>query len=218
MHDAPRDAPIDARSGVVDDATHAAIDAGAALALPRPESLRELFLAFNGFALQGFGGVIAVTQRGLCEQKRWLTRDEFVDALAIGQVLPGPNVVNVALMVGDRFFGWRGAFTAMAGMLVVPLLLVLGLTAFYARYSGVPAVAGALRGMGAVSAGLIVGTALKLASALRGNPMGAGPCAALLALTFGAVALMRWPLPWVLLALGSTACTFAWRRLAVPAR
>ena len=182
---------------------------------PRPESLRELFLTFNWLALQGFGGVIAVTQRALCEQKRWLTREEFVDALAIGQVLPGPNVVNVALMIGDRFFGWRGAFTAMAGMLVVPLAVVLVLTALYDHYSAVPAIAGALRGMGAVSAGLIVGTALKLAAALRGNPMGVGACAALLGLTFGAIALLRWPLPWVLLALGSMACTFAWRRLAV---
>ena len=208
MPDSP-DAPV------VDDtsATSDGID-GSTATRPRPESLRELFLTFNWLALQGFGGVIAVTQRALCEQKRWLTREEFVDALAIGQVLPGPNVVNVALMIGDRFFGWRGAFTAMAGMLVVPLAVVLVLTALYDHYSAVPAIAGALRGMGAVSAGLIVGTALKLAAALRGNPMGVGACAALLGLTFGAIALLRWPLPWVLLALGSIACTFAWRRLA----
>ena len=201
----PRGGPVPGdRSGAADDAP----------APRRPGSLLELFLAFNAIALQGFGGVIAVTQRALCEQKRWLTRDEFVDALAVGQVLPGPNVVNVALMIGDRFFGWRGAFTAMAGMLAVPLVLVLALTALYDHYSTVPAVAGALRGMGAVSAGLIVGTALKLGAALRANPMGIGACAALFGLTFGAIALLRWPLPWVLLALGSIACTFSWRRLA----
>jgi chromate transporter len=102
----------------------------------------------------------------------------------------------------------------MLMIFVVPLVLVLALTALYDHYSTVPAIAGALRGMGAVSAGLIVGTALKLATALRGNPMGVGACAALLGLTFGAIALLRWPLPWVLLALGSMACTFAWRRLA----
>lgn len=182
-------------------------------ALARPASPRDLFLTFNWLALQGFGGVLAITQRVLCEEKRWLTVDQFVESLAVAQVLPGPNVVNVALMVGDRFFGWRGAFSAMAGMLLVPLVLVLVLTALYAQFSSYPAVAGALRGMGAVSAGLIVGTGLKLADALRRNPMGVPASVALLVATFAAVAVMRWPLLMVLPGLGVLACGFAWRRL-----
>src|ERR1700693_5786855 len=93
--------------------------------LARPSSNKELFIAFTLLALQGFGGVLAVAQRVLCEQRRWLTKEEFVEILAVGQVLPGPNVCNVALMVGDRFFGWRGAFAALAGMMAVPLLIVL---------------------------------------------------------------------------------------------
>ena len=101
--------------------------------LARPESPKDLFIAFTLLALQGFGGVLAVAQRVLCDQRRWLTREQFVEILAIGQVLPGPNVCNVALMVGDRFFGWRGAFAALAGMMAVPLVIVLVVTAVYAQ-------------------------------------------------------------------------------------
>ncbi len=185
--------------------------------LAQPSSPKDLFVAFTALALQGFGGVLAVAQRVLCEQKRWLTKEQFLEILAIGQVLPGPNVCNVALMVGDRFFGWRGAFAALAGMMAVPLAIVLLVTAVYAQYALQPAVAGALKGMGAVAAGLIVGTALKLAAALRVNPMGLGVCIGFIGLALVGVALLRWPLVWVLLGLGSLAWAFAWRRLrAVP--
>ena len=181
--------------------------------LARPASAMELFVAFTLLALQGFGGVLAVAQRVLCDQKRWLTKEEFLEVLAVGQVLPGPNICNVALMIGDRFFGWRGAFAALAGMMAVPLVIVLVGTAVYAQYALHPAVAGALKGMSAVSAGLIAGTALKLAAALRVNPMGVPVCVTLLALAFVAVALLHWPLVWVLLGLGAVASTYAWKRL-----
>ncbi len=182
--------------------------------LAQPSSKTDLFVTFTLLALQGFGGVLAITQRVLCEQKRWLSREQFVEILAFGQVLPGPNICNVALMIGDRFFGWRGAFAALAGMMTVPAAIVLLITMTYAEFADVPAVAGALRGMGAVSAGLIVGTALRLTGALRTNPMGVPVCAILGLIMFSAVALLRWPLAWVLLGAGSLACAFAWTRLS----
>ena len=76
---------------------------------PRPHSLRELFWAFTWLALQGFGGVLAVVQRELVERRRWITNDEFIEDWAAAQILPGPNVVNLSIMVGDRYFGLRGA-------------------------------------------------------------------------------------------------------------
>ena len=185
--------------------------------LARPGSSKELFVAFTLLALQGFGGVLAVAQRVLCEQRRWLTKDEFLEILAVGQVLPGPNVCNVALMVGDRFFGWRGAFAALAGMMTVPLLIVLAVTVAYCEFALNPAVAGALKGMGAVAAGLIAGTGLKLMTALRVNPMGVTVCAAVGVVTFVTIAILRWPLVWVLLGLGSLACLYAWKRLGAVA-
>ena len=116
--------------------------------------------------MQDFGGVLAVVQRELVERKRCMTNEEFVEDCAVAQVMPGPNVVNLSIMIGDRYFGWRGAFAALAGMLMLPLVLVLALALLYAHWAAHPAVAGALRGMGAVAAGLIGGTGLKLAMAL----------------------------------------------------
>jgi len=162
------------------------------LAAPRNE--RELFVAFTTMSLQGFGGVLPITQRVLVEQRRWLTREQFVEMLSVSQVLPGPNVVNLALMYGDRCFGLRGAFAALAGMLTLPLAIVLALAAVYGRWAHVPVVAGALRGMGAVAAGLVVSTALKLLATVRHNPMGRWLALGFAALTFVSVALLRLPL------------------------
>ncbi|MDQ6627978.1 MAG: chromate transporter [Pseudomonadota bacterium] len=180
---------------------------------PRPTSKTELFFTFNRLALQGFGGVLAVAQRELVEHKGWLTKTEFIEMLALGQVLPGPNVVNMALMFGDRFFGMRGAFAALGGMLALPLVIVLSLTAAYAEFARVAFVSGALRGMGAVAAGLILSTALKLMGTLRSNQLGLPLAAIFATLTFIAIGLLRWPLIWVLAGLGSVAIGLAWRRL-----
>jgi len=180
----------------------------------RPASCTELFVAFTGLALQGFGGVLAVAQRVLCEERRWLTPAEFLEMLALAQVLPGPNVCNLALMVGDRYFGLRGALAALAGMLAAPLALVLAATALYASFADQPRVAGALRGMGAVAAGLILGTALKLGTSLRRSPLGLPAVLAFGAACFASIAVCRWPLVAVLPALGLPAWALAWRALA----
>src|SRR5690554_6176114 len=127
-----------------------------------PASPLELFVTFTLLALQGFGGVLAVAQRELVDRKRWLTREEFLDTYSVSQLLPGPNVVNLALMLGDRFFGWRGALAGLAGMLAAPVVIVLVLAASYAQFADHPIMAGALRGMGAVAAGLMLAMALKL--------------------------------------------------------
>lgn len=177
-----------------------------------PASELELFFAFNRLALQGFGGVLAVAQRELVERRRWLSQAQFVEMLAMSQVLPGPNVVNLALMFGDRFFGLRGAFFALAGMLAVPLVIVMALTLAYAEFAHVPAVAGALRGMGAVAAGLIIATAIKLFGTLHGSRLGMPVCLLLIACTLVAIIWLRWPLIWVLAALGSVAVTIGWVR------
>jgi chromate transporter len=178
----------------------------------RPASTADLFYTFNRLALQGFGGVLAVAQRELVERKRWLTREQFVEILSLGQVLPGPNVVNLALMLGDRFFGLRGAIAALGGMLVVPLFIVIALTAAYAEYSRLAIVSGALRGMGAVAAGLVIATAIRLMSTLRTSRLGPLLAAAFALLTFVTVALLRWPLVWVVLGLGGIAIATAWLR------
>ncbi|WP_341921842.1 chromate transporter [Polaromonas sp. YR568] len=181
---------------------------------PQPQSLTDLFVSFTLLALQGFGGVLAVVQRELVEKKRWMTREEFVEEWAVAQIMPGPNVVNLSLMIGHRYFGLRGAMAALAGMLTVPLLVVLLLALVYAQFAGNPGVAGALRGMGAVAAGLIAATGLKLMGALKTHPLGLPICIVLAVACFAAIALLRLPLAYVLLGLGGLACTLTYRKLA----
>lgn len=180
--------------------------------IPAPPDIhcRQLFVAFTLLALQGFGGVLAVAQRELCERRKWLSHDEFVELLSVAQVLPGPNICNMAVMIGDRFAGTRGALSALAGMMLLPLILVLALTAVYAHFADLPAVAGALKGMTAVSAGLIIGTGLKLAPSLRNNPLGLSLCLWLVVGTFVLVAILRWPLLWVMPGMGLPACYLVW--------
>jgi chromate transporter len=178
-----------------------------------PRSLPDLFFSFTFLALQGFGGVLAVVQRELVEKKRWLTREEFLDDWAVAQVMPGPNVINLALMIGDRHFGLRGAMVGMAGMLAVPMLLVLALGFGYSLVAGNPHFAGALRGMGAVAAGLITATGLKLMPALKKHPLGVPACVVVGASAFAGIAILRWPLAWILLGLGGSAIVLTYRKM-----
>jgi chromate transporter len=184
-------------------------------ALRRPADCTELFRAFNRLALQGFGGVLPVAHRELVERQRWLSPQQFVELLTLGQVLPGPNIINMAIVIGDRFFGWRGALSACAGLLLVPLFIVLGLAIAYQQQAAHPAVAGALRGMGAVAAGLIVATGWKLAGTLRSNPLGLPACVAIGLGTLALVGGLRWPMVWVVLGLGGLGMALAWWRLRV---
>ncbi|ALK97826.1 chromate transporter [Massilia sp. WF1] len=179
----------------------------------RPQSLSDLFVSFTLLALQGFGGVLAVVQRELVDRKRWLTQEEFIEDWAVAQIMPGPNVVNLSMMIGDRYFGLRGALTALAGLLAVPLLLVLGLAVLHDRFAADPHVAGALRGMAAVSAGLIGAAGLKLAVALKRSPLPLSWCIGIAALGFVLVALLQCPLLYVLAGLGGLGCILTWRRL-----
>ncbi|MCZ8218983.1 MAG: chromate transporter [Acidovorax sp.] len=181
---------------------------------PQPRNPADLFWSFTWLALQGFGGVLAVVQHELVEKKRWMTNEEFVEDWAVAQIMPGPNVVNLSIMIGDRYFGLRGAFAALAGMLTFPLILVLALAVVYAEFSSHPAVAGALRGMGAVAAGLIAGVGIKLFASIKNHPLGRALCLAFTVLTIVAMVVLRWPLWWILPVIGGAACLLTWRKLA----
>ncbi|MFM6995666.1 MAG: chromate transporter [Limnohabitans sp.] len=183
-------------------------------ALARPHTHRELFIAFASMALQGFGGVLVVVQRELVERRRWLTREQFIEDWAVAQVMPGPNVINLGLMLGSRYFGLAGGLTAVAGLLLAPTLVVLSLAMLFGGVSDAPWAQGALKGMGAVAAGMIAGTAIKLGGALSQNPMGLVATLLALALGFAAVAWLRLPLVLVILGVGGPACLWAWIRLA----
>ena len=181
---------------------------------PRPASLADLFFSFTWLALQGFGGVLAVVQRELVERKRWLTQEEFLEDWAVAQIMPGPNVANLSLMVGGRYFGLKGALTALAGMLAAPLVVVLILGVLYTRFGAHPQVTGALRGMAAVSAGMIGATGLKLAAALNKHPLPLWLTVPISVLGVLMVAILHWPLFYILLGLGGLGCVLTYRKLA----
>jgi chromate transporter len=128
--------------------------------------------------------------------------------------MPGPNVINLSITLGARYFGLHGALVALAGMLTFPLLVVIALALAYAGFADDPHVRGALRGMGAVAAGLIIATGLKLMTALQKNVLGIPLSTALGVLAFVAIALLKLPLAWVLIGLGAIGCVQAWRKLA----
>ena len=154
-----------------------------------------------------------MVQRELVEKKRWMTQAQFVEDWAVAQILPGPNVVNFCLMIGGRYFGLTGALASLAGLLLAPLAVVLVLAMAFGGVSDAAWAQGALRGMGAVAAGLIAATGIKLMSALKQNPMGLPVCTAVMLVTFVCVSVLRWPLIWVLLGVGSAACGWAYVQL-----
>ncbi|MEX0806779.1 MAG: chromate transporter [Candidatus Binatia bacterium] len=167
----------------------------------------ELFLTFSRVTLSSFGGAMFWARRGLVEQKRWLTEREFVDLLTLGQLLPGPNVLNLTVLVGYRFAGWTGAAASVAGYLGWPCLVVIGMGVLYRHYGALQQVQQALAGMSSVAAGLLLATVIKLAMVLprRWRPWLFGTVA------FVAVGVMRWPLLWVMGALAPFAVAAAWK-------
>jgi len=167
----------------------------------------ELFLAFSQLALSGFGGVLPWAHRTLVERKGWLTQREFVDTLALGQLLPGPNIGNMAVMIGYRFAGYRGAAAAFTGLVAGPFLLMIAAGMLYRTYGALPLVQQALSGMSAVAAGLVLATGLKMTATLKRHwrPW------LFMALALAGVGALRWPLLAVVGALAPFAVAAAWR-------
>lgn len=177
-----------------------------------PRHAGDLFRAFTAMAMQGFGGVLGVVQRELVDKRGWLTNEQFIEEWALAQVLPGPNVCNLALMYGHRQLGWRGAAAALAGLLALPLLTLLAVASLFRAGAEWPAVRGALWGLGAVAVGVIAGAALKLAATLRQHALGAPLSGALALLATLGLAWWHWPLVAVVGVLGAVSVGLTLRR------
>ena len=170
----------------------------------------ELFLAFSQLAMSGFGGVLPWAHRTLVERKGWLTEREFVETLALGQLLPGPNIGNMAVMIGYRFAGYTGAAAAFTGLMAGPFVLMIAAGVAYQTYGTLPLVQQALSGMSAVAAGLVLATGLKMTASLKRHwrPW------MFTALALAGVGALRWPLLAVVGALAPFAIAAAWREEA----
>jgi chromate transporter len=173
---------------------------------PRP-TLWELFAAFLEMTLSGFGGVLAWAHRTLVERRGWLGEREFAALLGLCQVLPGGNIINVGVFVGDRFHGLRGVAVCLAGLLVVPFVLVLvvgGLVSNPAveRFSGP-----ALRGAAPVVAGMVLATGIKMARPFRSLPR----AWAVAGVTLLAIGVLQVPLLLVVAVAAPLSIALAWR-------
>ena len=173
-------------------------------------ALSELFLGFLAIALTGFGGVLPWARIVLVERRRWLSGEQFADDLALAQFLPGPNIVNLSILIGSRFHGAIGALVSALGLIGAPALLMIACGALYARYSDVAWLRGSLAGLGAAAAGLLISLAAKLALPLVQRQRAAALVFALAA--FVAAALLRAPLYWVVLLLAPASVAFFWWR------
>jgi len=179
----------------------------------KPHTIFELFCVFSLITLQGFGGVISIMQRHLVEQRRWFSQAEFLEMFALSQVLPGPNVCNLALMIGDRFFGTRGALVALSGMIVLPMFVILTLAGSYDQITAGSHVAGAIKGMSVVAVGMTFGTALRLLSGIQTNIVGRVIPTLVVLLVFYLVGFLRVPIFWVILFCGGGSFFWAHRSL-----
>lgn len=171
-------------------------------------AISELFVGFLIVAMSGFGGVLPFARRVFVERRRWLNEREFAEALALCQFLPGPNIVNMSIIVGSRFHGIGGAVAAAAGLVIVPLFIMMGCGALYARYGDLEQLRGPLAGLAAGAAGLLIAMALKMCVPLvregRAAPL------VFAAAGFVAVGLLRMPLYWVVLVLAPLSIGWAW--------
>ncbi len=178
---------------------------------PNP-SVRELFVAFALAGLSGFGGVLPYARRMMVEQRGWMTAEEFNEAFSLAQFVPGPNVLNLAVVFGSRTNGALGAVAAAIGLLAAPIAIVMVLGALYALYGQYGAVPKILGGIAAAAAGLMIAAVARMAEPLLRRTAGPAPYVA--AAVFAAFGIARLPMLWVLAAAIplSIALTLWWRR------
>ena len=183
---------------------------GATQARLQAISRTELFASFLKMGLLGFGGVLPWARRVIVDERRWLSDREFAELIGLCQVLPGPNVVNLAVIVGTRSRGPVGALLAVAALLFVPVGVMLLIATFYARVAGVWYVRDGIAAASAGAAGLILGTATRLLMQARPPLRGLLTGGA----AFVAVGILHWPLFWVIVVLIAVGVTAEWRASA----
>jgi chromate transporter len=170
-------------------------------------SRTALFLGFAKIGLLGFGGVAPWARHIIVGEKRWLSEREYASILGVGQVLPGPNTVNSAIIIGDHFQGTVGALSAVFGLLCTPIAVLIGIALIYDRIAGFPSVGAAIGAGAAAAAGLVIGTAIKMARRLKPNLTAVAVGLA----AFSSVGLLQVPMALAIAALGPISIALVWR-------
>ena len=162
-----------------------------------PPGLLALFAAFARMSLSGFGGALAFARRGIVEQHRWMTAEEFNETFALCHFLPGPNIVNLSVVFGSRFRGVPGSIAAFAGLVGPPVVIVTILAVLYGRYGEIDALRRILGGVSCAAIGLLISTVFRMMLPLikRRDLVGL----VVMLAVFAAIGLLRLSLPAVLL-------------------
>jgi chromate transporter len=175
-----------------------------------PPTRCELFIAFVGVSVSGFGGALPWARRMIVERRGWMTAEEFNETFSLSQFLPGPNVINFSVVFGSRFGGALGAAVALLGLLGPPMIIATGLAVLYSYYGDTAALSRILGGITAAAAGLLIAAVGKMAAPLFVRGWSPAPLVAIIA--FVTIGLLHWPLPWVLAVLAPISIGLAWVR------
>lgn len=177
-------------------------------AAPPPIGLFELFLAFAKMSLAGFGGVLFWARRTIVDQRKWMTPAEFNEAFALCHFLPGPNIVNLSVIFGARFRGGAGSIAAFLGLLGPPVVIITTLGALYYRYGDVDSLQRTLHGVSCAAIGMFFATVVRmLAPLIRERAWYVVP---VIVAVFVAIGVVRWPMPYVLLAAVPLSLAITW--------
>lgn len=177
-------------------------------------SLVSIALTFASISSTAFGGGQKASVRQQVLKRGWMDTERFMDGLEIAQVLPGPNILNLALFCGQRVRGIPGAIAAFLGASVPPFVIVLIAGALYFKFSSNSFVHGALLGCAAGALGLTVGNALELTWDERADWLRI----VLLIVTAVAVSTLKMPLLLVLVVFGGIGVGHEYLRQRKPAK
>lgn len=175
----------------------------------RPTTVR-LFLIFSRIGLTSFGGGLSGwLLREFVRNRAWIGEEEFLNGLALSQALPGVNVTNMAIWIGHRLLGPRGAVAGVAGIVLPPAVLIVGIGAGFASLSRFPAAHRALDGAAAAAIGLSLSMGLTTALRVprRGLPL------TVMAATFLAIGPLHQPLIDVVIGVGLGSVALEYFRL-----
>jgi chromate transporter len=177
-----------------------------------PPGLLALFTAFAKMSLAGFGGVLAFARRGIVEQHKWMTAEEFNETFALCHFLPGPNIVNFTMVFGSRFRGIAGGIAAFTGLLGPPVVVVTILAVLYAHFGEIEALRRTLAGVSCAAIGLLISVVFRMMMPLLRKRDLVG--LAVMVAVFIAIGVLRLPLVTVLLVAIplSIAISFAMRK------
>jgi len=175
-----------------------------------PVPLVEIMRLFARIGITSFGGGLSAWMyREVVDRRRWLGEDAFLSGLTLGQILPGANVVNLSVYIGQRLRGGIGSIVAVTSLLLPPMLAVVVIGVVLQRFGELPWLHDLLEGIAAGAVGLTFSVGLRAAR----HATSRGRWAPFLILAvFALVGLMRWPMIPVVLCLAPIGVFLARRR------